>query len=76
MDLAHDYQEKCKQLTTEKKEIDDKIQKIIQDRDEMVAMKEKEVEALKENCQTIMRLNKQSSDCIKNLEESLEKVCI
>lgn len=73
LDLAHDYQEKCKQLTTEKKEIDERIQKIIQDRDEMVAMKEKEVEALKENCQTIMRLNKQSSDCIKNLEESLEK---
>ncbi|CAH0674161.1 unnamed protein product [Spodoptera exigua] len=73
LDLAHDYQEKCKQLTTEKKDIDEKIQMTIQERDEMVAKKEKEVEALKENCQTIMRLNKQSSDCIKNLEEALEK---
>ncbi|CAH1635851.1 unnamed protein product [Spodoptera littoralis] len=73
LDLAHDYQEKCKQLTAEKKEIDEKILKTVQDRDEMVAMKDKEVEALKENCQTIMRLNKQSTDCIKNLEEALEK---
>lgn len=29
---------------------------------------------LKENYDTIMRLNKQSADCVRNVEEALEKV--
>lgn len=74
LDLAHDYQEKCKQLTAEKKEVEERIEKTIANRDDVVASKEKEIATLKENYETVMRLNKQSTDCAKNLEDTLDKV--
>ncbi|CAH0723501.1 unnamed protein product, partial [Brenthis ino] len=73
LDLAHDYQEKCKQLTNEKKELQENLDKIVINRDEAIKLKEKEIEVLKENYETVMRLNKQSTDCVKNLEDALEK---
>ncbi|CAH2040858.1 unnamed protein product, partial [Iphiclides podalirius] len=73
LDLAHDYQDKCKQLTTEKKELQDSTEKSLADKEEVLRSKEKEIEVLKENYETFMRLNKQSTDCVKNLEEALEK---
>ncbi|XP_068622254.1 putative leucine-rich repeat-containing protein DDB_G0290503 isoform X2 [Battus philenor] len=73
LDLAHDYQEKCKQLTQEKKELQENTERSLLERDEMLKSKEREVEVLKDNCDTIMRLNKQSADCVKNLEDALEK---
>lgn len=41
---------------------------------EALCGKEKEIDVLKENLETVMRLNKQSTDCVKNLEDALEKV--
>lgn len=76
LDLAHDYQEKCKQLTAEKKELEERMKKTAEDRDDIITKKDKEIETLKENCETIMRLNKQSTDCVKNLEDALEKVSL
>ncbi|KPJ04375.1 Centrobin [Papilio xuthus] len=73
LDLAHDYQEKCKQLTQEKKELQDSTDKVIAEKEEVLRSKEKEIEIVKDNCETIMRLNKQSADCVRNLEDSLEK---
>lgn len=75
LDLAHDYQEKCKQLTAEKRELEERMQKTAEEKDDVITKKNKEIEALKENCETVMRLNKQSTDCVKNLEDALGKVC-
>ncbi|CAG4987649.1 unnamed protein product [Parnassius apollo] len=72
LDLAHDYQEKCKQITREKKELQDSIQKSLSEHNELIRNKEKEIEVLKDNYETVMRLNKQSMDCVKNLEDTLE----
>lgn len=74
LDLAHDYQEKCKHQTAEKKELEQRMNKSLLERDEVIARKDKEIEALKENYETVMRLNKQSTDCVKNLEDALERV--
>lgn len=74
LDLAHDYQEKCKQLTNEKKELQDSSEKSLAEKDEVLKSREKEIEVLKDNYETFMRLNKQSTDCVKNLEDALEKV--
>lgn len=74
LDLAHDYQEKCKQLTNEKTELQENMLKAIEIKDETIKLKEREIEVSKENYETVMRLNKQSTDCVKNLEEALEKV--
>ncbi|XP_014359561.2 probable DNA double-strand break repair Rad50 ATPase isoform X2 [Papilio machaon] len=73
LDLAHDYQEKCKQITQEKKELQESTDKVIAEKEEILRSKEKEIEVVKDNCETIMRLNKQSADCVKNLEDALEK---
>ncbi|KPJ14256.1 Centrobin [Papilio machaon] len=73
LDLAHDYQEKCKQITQEKKELQESTDKVIAEKEEVLRNKEKEIEVVKDNCETIMRLNKQSADCVKNLEDALEK---
>ncbi|XP_053606002.1 centrosome-associated protein CEP250 [Plodia interpunctella] len=73
LDLAHDYQEKCKQLNLEIKELQGKMERQLAKEQEVVASKDKEIGMLKENYETIMRLNKQSTDCVKNLEEALEK---
>ncbi|XP_038221076.1 MAR-binding filament-like protein 1 [Zerene cesonia] len=73
LDLAHDYQEKCKQLTAEKKELQDNMEKVVASKDEVIRNKDKEVEVLKENYETVMRLNKQSTDCVRNLEEALDR---
>lgn len=74
LDLAHDYQEKCKLLTSEKKDLQEQMEKVAESKDEAIRLKDKEIEVLKENCETVMRLNKQSTDCVKNLEDALEKV--
>lgn len=74
LDLAHDYQEKCKQLTSENKDLQDSTVKALASKHNVIAEKEREIEVLKENCETVMRLNKQSTDCVKNLEDALEKV--
>ncbi|XP_045496387.1 major antigen [Colias croceus] len=73
LDLAHDYQEKCKQITNEKKELQDNMERLVASKDEVIRNKDKEVEVLKENYETVMRLNKQSTDCVRNLEEALDK---
>ncbi|CAB3251323.1 unnamed protein product [Arctia plantaginis] len=73
LDLAHDYQEKCKHQTAEKKELEQRMNKCLLERDEVIARKDKEIEVLKENYETVMRLNKQSTDCVKNLEDALER---
>ncbi|XP_039750718.1 myosin-7 [Pararge aegeria] len=73
LDLAHDYQDKCKHLTSEKKELQENLEKTIESIGEAIRFKDKEIEALKENYETVMRLNKQSTDCVKNLEDALEK---
>ncbi|CAH2085185.1 unnamed protein product [Euphydryas editha] len=73
LDLAHDYQEKCKQLTNDKNEIQENMLKTVENKDETIKLKEREIEVLKENYETVMRLNKQSTDCVKNLEDALEK---
>lgn len=76
LDLAHDYQEKCKQMATEKKEVEEKLEKEVASRDDVIKSKERDMEVLKENYETIMRLNKQSADCVKNIEDALERVCV
>ncbi|XP_052754496.1 repetitive organellar protein [Galleria mellonella] len=73
LDLAHDYQEKCKQLTSEQKELQDRMERTLASKQDIISSKEKEIEVLKENYETVMRLNKQSTDCAKNLEDALEK---
>lgn len=73
LDLAHDYQDKCKQYTYEKRELEELMNKSLAERDEIIARKNKEIEVLAENYETVMRLNKQSTDCVKNLEDTLEK---
>lgn len=73
LDLAHDYQEKCKRLTKEKQEMDNKIQEITNEKDLVINNKDIEIVSMKENYDTVLRLNKQSHDCIKNLEGALEK---
>lgn len=74
MDLAHDYQEKCKQLTADRKEMQTNLEKGLASKDDIVRNKEREIDVLKENYETVMRLNKQSTDCVRNLEEVLHKV--
>ncbi|KAI5644563.1 GRIP and coiled-coil domain-containing protein 2 [Phthorimaea operculella] len=73
LDLAHDYQEKCKQLTSQTREAKETMDKALAEKDEVIARKEKEIEVLKDNYETVMRLNKQSTDCAKNLEDALAK---
>ncbi|XP_060802369.1 uncharacterized protein LOC106139585 isoform X1 [Amyelois transitella] len=73
LDLAHDYQEKCKQLNSEIKDLHSKMERDIAKQQELLASKEKEINVLKDNYETVMRLNKQSTDCVRNLEEALEK---
>ncbi|XP_023939607.2 trichohyalin isoform X2 [Bicyclus anynana] len=73
LDLAHDYQDKCKKLTSEKKELQENMESAVESKEEALRLKEKEIETLRENCETVMRLNKQSTDCVKNLEDALEK---
>ena len=50
------------------------MQNAADETDDVITKKNKEIEALKENCETVMRLNKQSTDCVKNLEDALDKV--
>ena len=50
------------------------MDKIIANKEESIRVKEKEIEVMKENYETVMRLNKQSTDCVKNLEDALGKV--
>lgn len=52
----------------------DDIDRIVSLKEEAISLKEKEIETLKESYDTAMRLNKQSTDCVKNLEADLEKV--
>ncbi|KAM3959954.1 LOW QUALITY PROTEIN: centriole duplication and spindle assembly protein centrobin [Aphomia sociella] len=73
LDLAHDYQEKCKQLTAQQKELQDSMEKALASKTDIISSKEKEIEVLKENYDTVMRLNKQATDCVKNLEDTLAK---
>ncbi|CAH0583279.1 unnamed protein product [Chrysodeixis includens] len=73
LDLAHDYQEKCKQMAAEKKEVEERLERELSSRDDVIKTKDRDMEVLKENYETIMRLNKQSADCVKNMEDSLEK---
>ncbi|XP_037296814.1 centromere-associated protein E [Manduca sexta] len=73
LDLAHDYQEKCKLLVSEKKDLQENMEKSLAAKNEVISNKDKEIEVLKENYETVMRLNKQSTDCVKNLEDALEK---
>lgn len=74
LDLAHDYQEKCKQLTNDMKRTQEDTAKVLQSKDEVIARKDHEIATLKDNNETVMRLNKQSTDCVKNLEDALDKV--
>ncbi|RVE51449.1 hypothetical protein evm_003850 [Chilo suppressalis] len=73
LDLAHDYQNKCKQLTEEKKQLEEGMEKALANQREVISNKEREIEMLKENYNTVMKLNKQSTDCVKNLEDALNK---
>ncbi|OWR41164.1 hypothetical protein KGM_208311 [Danaus plexippus plexippus] len=73
LDLAHDYQEQCKLLTTEKKDLQESFQSLQAQSAETMKLKEKELAGVRENCETLMRLNKQSSDCVENLEVALAK---
>ncbi|XP_050680094.1 paramyosin [Leptidea sinapis] len=73
LDLAHDYQEKYKQLSTEKIVLQDTVNEALTCKDEVIRNKDREIEVLKENYETVMRLNKQSTDCAKNLEDALER---
>lgn len=50
------------------------MMKALASKQEVLAGKEREIEVLKENYETAMRLNKQSTDCVRNLEDALEKV--
>lgn len=76
LDLAHDYQDKCKKLTNEMKQIQDNTAKLLQGNDEVIVRKDQEIETLKDNYETVMRLNKQSTDCVKNLEDTIERVSL
>ncbi|KOB66922.1 Centrobin [Operophtera brumata] len=72
--VADDTQkEKCKQLIGEKRELEDSMVRALETKQEIIAGREREIEVLKENYETVMRLNKQSTDCVKNLEDALEK---
>lgn len=73
LDLAHDYQDKCKQLQNEKKSLEEQLNTELDNVNVVLGNKDKEIEVLKENYDTVMRLNKQLTDCVKNLEEALEK---
>ncbi|XP_064072558.1 interaptin [Vanessa tameamea] len=73
LDLAHDYQEKCKKLTAENNELQENMEKVTESKDNAIKLKEKEIDVLKENYETVMRLNKQSTDCVQNLEDALGK---
>lgn len=46
----------------------------MENKEEAIRLKDREIETLKENYETVMRLNKQATDCVKNLEDALEKV--
>lgn len=74
LDLAHDYQEKCKHLAKEKEQLQENMEKALAGKDEVIDGKSKEIEVLKENYEAVMRLNKQSTECVKNVDEALEKV--
>lgn len=56
------------------KELKAKTEQALAGKDMLVASRDTEIETLKENYETVMRLNKQSTDCVKNLEDALEKV--
>ncbi|CAG9135595.1 unnamed protein product [Plutella xylostella] len=73
LDLAHDYQEKCKHLAKEKEQLQENMDKALACKDEVIDGKSKEIEVLKENYEAVMRLNKQSTECVKNVDEALEK---
>lgn len=59
---------------SEKKVLQENMDKVITNKDENLRVREKEIEVMKENYETVMRLNKQSTDCVKNLEDMLGKV--
>lgn len=59
---------------SEKKVLQENMDKVITNKDENLRVREKEIEVMKENYETVMRLNKQSTDCVKNLEDALGKV--
>ncbi|CAH0751769.1 unnamed protein product [Diatraea saccharalis] len=73
LDLAHDYQNKCKQLTEEKKQLEEGMEKALASQRGIICNKDKEIEMLKDNYDTVMKMNKQSTDCLKNLEDNLNK---
>lgn len=52
------------------------MDRIVSLKEEAITLNEKEIETLKENYDTAMRLNKQSTDCVRNLEQDLEKVSL
>ncbi|XP_049870944.1 centrobin [Pectinophora gossypiella] len=73
LDLAHDYQDKCKQLSNQIRDNQEAVDKVVASKHEALARKDEEIQVLKDNYETVMRLNKQSTDCVRNLEEALEK---
>lgn len=62
-------------MALEKKNLEENLEKAITSHREIINHKDKEIEVLKENYGTVMKLNKQSTDCVKNLEDTLERVC-
>ncbi|KAL4708842.1 hypothetical protein ACJJTC_019358 [Scirpophaga incertulas] len=73
LDLAHDYQDKCKQVVSEKKQHIEVMEKALSNQRDVIANKDKEIQMLKDNYDTVMKLNKQSTDCVKNIEDTLAK---
>lgn len=76
MDLAHDYQDKCKQLAKDNERLQENMEKVSSMKDEVIKSKDAEIESLRDNYNTVLRLNKQSTEYVKNLESNLEKVSL
>lgn len=74
LDLAHDYQDKCRQLSKERSATDEDVKQQLLHKEEVLNAKNGEFDNLKDNYETLMTLNKQAGDCIKKLESSLAKV--
>ncbi|XP_041968716.1 restin homolog [Aricia agestis] len=73
LDLAHDYQEKCKQINNEKVELQEHTEKMLAEKEDEILTKQNEIESLRENYETVMKMNKHSTEYVSNLEEAMEK---
>lgn len=73
IDLAHDYQDKCKQLENAQQQQADCHKTELERLQNDVCKKDGEISELRDNYSGILQLNKQFSECIQKLEETLKE---